>query len=118
MNRGPFSDGFHAGDSPVTLDRADLAPFHTTRTDTMFVSPIELIGSLTETSAEAECPFSIGYSTNGPQITLGKAETEGDKALKGLVLSNYVLSPPRVRIEELGVPGGVEGGRVKGACDI
>ena len=25
VNHGPFFDGFHAGDSPETLDRADLA---------------------------------------------------------------------------------------------
>ena len=29
-----------------------------------------------------------------------------------------MLSPPRVGIEDLGVPGGVEGGRVEGASDI
>nr|POE57596.1 esterase [Quercus suber] len=43
VNRGPFSDGFHAGDSLATLDRVDLALFHTTRTNTMSVPPTELM---------------------------------------------------------------------------
>ncbi|KAF3948103.1 hypothetical protein CMV_025855 [Castanea mollissima] len=57
VNGGPFSDGFHVEDSPATLDRADLALFHTTRS----VLPTELMGSLAETSAEAECHISMGY---------------------------------------------------------
>ena len=77
-----------------------------------------LMGSLVETLAEVECLIFVGYRVDGPPITLGKAETEGDRALKGLVFSNYVLSPSRVGIEELGVPGGDEGGWVKGASDI
>ena len=64
------------------------------------------MGSLAETLAEVECLIFVGYCADGPPITLGKAETEGDRALKGLVFSNYVLSPSRVGIEELGVPGG------------
>ena len=118
VNHGPFSNGFHAEDSSTTLDRADLALFHTTRTNTMSAPPTELMGSLMETLVEAECLFSVGYSVDGLQITLGKAETEGDWALKGLVLSNFVLSPLRAGIKELGVLGGVEGGRVEGAYDI
>ena len=47
-----------------------------------------------------------------------KAETEGDRALKGLELSNYVLSPPRVGIEEWDVPSGDEDDQVEGASDI
>ena len=115
---GPFFDGFHVEDSSTTLDRANLDVFHTIRIDIMSVPPTELIGSLAETSAETECLISVGYHTGGPLITLGMAETEGDRALKGLVLSNYVLSPSRVGIEELGVPGGNEGGRVECASDI
>ena len=49
---------------------------------------------------------------------MGKAETEGDRALKGLEISNYVLSPPRIGIEEGGLLGGDEGDRVEGASDI
>ena len=116
VNHGPFFDGPHAGDSSATLDRANLALLHTTRTDTLSAPSTKLMGSLTETLAEAECLFSDGFRTIEPQITLGKEETEGDRALKGLVLSNLVLSPSRVGIEELVVLGGVEGGRVEGDC--
>ena len=84
----------------------------------MSIPPIELMGSLVETSAKAECLIFVGYSADGPPVTLGKAKTEGDRALKGLVLYNYVLSPLKVRIKELCVPGGDEDGRVKGASDI
>ena len=108
VNRGPFSDGLHAGDSPTTLDRANLALLHTTGTDTLSAPPTKLMGSLTKTPVEAECLFSVGFSTKEPQITLGKAKTEVDRALKGLVLSNLVMSPLRVGIEELVAPGSVE----------
>ena len=49
---------------------------------------------------------------------MGTAETEVDKALNGLVLSNYAPSPPTVGIEVRGVPGGDAGGQVEGASDI
>ena len=61
-NRGSFSDGLHAGDPPATLDRADLAFLHTTRIDTLSALPTELMGGITETSAEAECLFSLGLA--------------------------------------------------------
>ena len=84
----------------------------------MSIPPIELMGSLAETSTKAECLIFVGYRADGPPITLSKAKTEGDRALKGLVLYNYVLSPLKVGIKELCVPGGDEDGRVKGASDI
>ena len=118
MSCGPFSNGFHARDSPATLDMAVIALFHTMRTDLVSVPPTGHMGYPAETSTEAESLISVGHHTDEPPFTLGKAETEGDRELKGLVLSIYVLSPPRVRIEEWGVPGGDEGGRVKGASDI
>ena len=93
----PFPDGFHTGASPATLDGAISAPFH----------PIEHLGCHAETSAEDESLISSGLCAVDSPFTLGKAVTEGDRALKGLELSNYVLSPPRVGIEDLGVPGGV-----------
>ena len=65
-NRGSFSDGLHVGDPPVTLDRADLAFLHTTRIDTLSAPPTELMGSITETPAEAECLFSVGFSVEEP----------------------------------------------------
>ena len=61
---------------------------------------------------------SDGSCVDEPPITMGKADTEGERALKGLVLSNYVLSSPRVGIEDLGVSSGDEGGRGEGANDI
>ena len=62
--------------------------------------------------------ISDGICVDEPMITMGKADTEGERALKGLVLSNYVMSSLRVGLEDLGVSGGDEGGRVKGASDI
>ena len=118
MEGGSFFDGFHAGASPVTLDRAVTALFHTTRIDLVSVPPIECIGCLAETSAEAEGLIFGALCTNEPSFTLGKAETEGDWALKGLELSNYVLSPLRVGIKEWGVLGGDVGDRVEGASVI
>ena len=76
------------------------------------------MGCLAETSAEVECFIFEGSRTNKPLITLGKAEIEGDRALIGLELSNYVLSPPRVGIKEWGVLSRDEGDRVKVASDI
>uniref|UniRef100_A0A7N2KUK5 Reverse transcriptase zinc-binding domain-containing protein n=1 Tax=Quercus lobata TaxID=97700 RepID=A0A7N2KUK5_QUELO len=103
-----FPDGFHARASPATLDGAVSAPFH----------PTEHLGCHAETSAEDESLISSGLCAVDSPFTLGKAITEGDRALKGLELSNYMLSPPRVGIEDLGVPGGDEGGQVEGASDI
>ena len=100
MEGGPFFDGFHAEASPVTLDRAITALFHTTRTDLVSVPPTKHMGCLTETSAEAESLISDGLYVDDPPFI------EGDWALNGLKLSNYVLSPPRVGIEEWGVPTG------------
>nr|POE65407.1 hypothetical protein CFP56_55270 [Quercus suber] len=99
----PFSDGFHAEDSPATLDRADITLIHTIRTDTLSVPLTENMGCLAKTSVEAKCLIFNRSRVNEPLITLGKAETEDDRALIGLVLSNYVLSPSRVGIEKLGV---------------
>ena len=118
MEGGSFFDGFHAGASPVTLDRAVTALFHTTRIDLVSVPPIECIGCLAETSAGAEGLIFGALCANEPSFTLGKAETEGDWALKGLELSNYVLSPLRVGIKEWGVLGGDVGDRVEGASVI
>nr|POE81395.1 isoform 2 of phosphatidylinositol-3-phosphatase myotubularin-1 [Quercus suber] len=115
---GPFSDGFHVGASLATRDRADTAPFDTTRTDLVSFSPTEPLGCLAETSAEVESLFFGGLRADEPLSTLGKAETEGDRALIGLELSNYVPSPLRVGIEEGGVLGGDEGDSVEGASDI
>ena len=64
VNCGPFSDGFHAGDSLATLDMADLALFHTTRTDTMSVPPTELMGSLTHEAHEPVMASSSKTSHN------------------------------------------------------
>ena len=118
MTQCPFSNGFGAEDSLATLDRADIALIHTTRTDTMFVPLIENMDCLTKTSVEAECLIFDGSCIDKPPITLGKAKTKGDRALIGLVLSNYVLSPSRVGTKELGVQGGDEGGRVDCVSDI
>ena len=118
MEGGPFFDGFHARAASVTLDRAIIALFHTTRSDLVSVPPTKHMGCLAETSAEAESLISGGLCVDEPPFTLGKAKTEGDWALKGLELSNYVLSPPRVGIEEWGVPTGDEGDQVEGASDI
>ena len=98
----PFSDGFRTEDSLVTLDRGDIALIHTTRMDTLSVPLTKNMGCLAKTSVEAECLISDGSRADKPPITLGKAEIEGDRALIGLVLSNYILSPLRVGTEELG----------------
>ena len=118
LERGPFPDGFHIGASPATPDRAVLAPFHIMRTDLVSVPPTELLGCLVETSMEAVSLISGGLCVDEPPFTLGKAETKGVRALKGPMLSNYILSPPRVGIEEWGVPGVDEGDRLEGASDI
>ena len=99
----PFSDEFHTKDSPATLDKADINLFHTTRTYMMYVPLTEHMGYPAETSTKAVCLISDGSRAIEPPITLGKAKTEGDRALKGLMLSNYVLSSPRVGIKEFGV---------------
>lgn len=78
----------------------------------MSVPLTELTGCPAKTLVEA---VSGGSHADEPLITLGKAETEVDRAL---VLSNYVLSSPRIGIEELVVPSGDEGSQVKGASDI
>ena len=79
--------------------------------------PTELMGSITETPAEAECLFSVRFSAEEPQITPGKAETEVDRALEGLMLSNFILNPLRAGIEEVVAPDDVEGGWVEGDYD-
>lgn len=79
---------------------------------------LEKVGCLAMTSAETECLFSEGSRTDEPSITLGKVEIEGDRALIGLVLSNYVLNTSRVRNGELGIQGGDEDDRVVCASDI
>ena len=99
MVGGLFSNGFHVETSLATLDSANTSLFHTTRSVLVSVPPSELMGCLIKTSAEAKSLIFGGLCTNEPLFTL-KAETEGDRALKGLELSNYVLSPPRVGIEE------------------
>lgn len=71
-------------DSPATLDRADIALIHTTRMDTMSIPLTENMGCLTKTSAEDECLISDGPCADEPPITLSKAETKGDRALKVL----------------------------------
>ena len=114
----PFSDGFHAGDPLVTLDRADFGLFHSMRSILESDPPTEHMGCPAETSAVAECLISVGLGSDEPLFSLGKADTEIDRAFNGLVLSNYALSPPRVGIEVRGVPSGDVGGRVEGASDI
>ena len=104
--------------SPVTRDRANIAPFHTMRIDLVSFSPTEPLGCLVETSTKAQSLFSSGLCADEPLSTLGKAETEGDRALIGLELSNFVQSPLKVGIKEGGVPGGDGGDRVEGASDI
>ena len=113
-----FSNGIHTKASWATRDRADTALFHTTRTDLVAIPPTKLLGCLVETSAKAESLISCGLYADKPPSTLGKAEIEGDRALIGLELSNYVLSPPRVGIKEWGVLSRDEGDRVKVASDI
>ena len=58
----------------------------------------------------AECLISVGLGSDEPLFSLGKANTEIDRAFNGLVLSNYALSPPRVGIEVRGVSDGDVGG--------
>ena len=74
----------------------------------MSVPLTENMVGLAKTLVKGKCLISDGSCADEPTITLGKAETEGDRALIGLVLSNYVLSPSRVGTEELGVQGGDE----------
>ena len=77
----------------------------------------ELMGSIMETPAEVECLFSVGFSVEEPQITPGKAETEVDRALEGPMLSNFIMNPLRVGIQEVVAPDDVEGGWVEGDYD-
>ena len=62
MERGPFPIGFHAGASSATLERAVLAPFHTTRSDLGSAPPSELLGCHAETLAEDESLFLVGFA--------------------------------------------------------
>ena len=114
----PFFDGFRVEDSLATLDRANIALIHTMRTNMLSVPLTKNMGCLAKTSVEAKCLIFDGSRADGPPITLGKVETEGDTALIGLVLSNYVLSPLRVGTEKFGVQVGDEGGWVNCASDI
>ena len=84
----------------------------------MAIPSTELLGCLMETSVEAESLISGWLCAVEPLSTLGKTETEGDRTLLGLELSNYVQSPLRVGIEEWGVQGGDEGDRAEGTSDI
>ena len=118
VTQRPFFDGFRVEDSLVTLDRANIALIHTMRTYMLSVPVTKNMGCLAKTSVEARCLIFDGSRADGPLITLGKVETEGDMALIGLVLSNYVLSPLRVGTEKLSVQVGDEGGWVNCASDI
>lgn len=96
---GSFSDGSLAGASPAELDRADIGLLHTMRPDLVSVSSSEHLGCPAETMAVAMSLFSGGPSAVESLLTLGNAETEGERSFKGLELSTSVLSPPRVGIE-------------------
>ncbi|KAF3958631.1 hypothetical protein CMV_016479 [Castanea mollissima] len=96
---GSFSDGSLAGASPAELDRAEMGFLHTMRPDLVAVSSSEHLGCPAETMAGAMSLFSGGPSAVESLLTLGIAETEGERPFKGLELSTSVLSPPRVGIE-------------------
>ena len=99
----------------MTLGRADVDLSNTRRTVLTSIRLTEPFGCPTETSMKA---VSNGTHADEPSITMGKANTKVERALKGLVLSNHFLSSPRVRLKDLGVSGGDEGGRVEGVSDI
>ena len=81
VNRGPFSDGFHAGDSLATLDRANLA----THKPVMAVSPkighdivvaqTEVLGRPVEPAREVDGFVSGGFHAKKLLMTPGKADT-------------------------------------------
>ncbi|KAF3965975.1 hypothetical protein CMV_009882 [Castanea mollissima] len=96
VDGGSFSDGSLAGASPAELDRADIGLLHTMRPDLVPVSSLEHLGCPAETLAVV---ISGGPSAVESLLTLGNAETEGERPFKGLELSTSVLSPPRVGIE-------------------
>jgi len=106
------SDGSQAEDSSATLDSADAALTHSTRTKMMPVPQTENMGCLAKTLVEVEGPVFDGSYADEPPILLGKGETEGDRATNGLVLSDYVLSLSRVGTADLGIQDGDEGGWV------
>lgn len=54
---GSFPDQFHVGASPAKLDRAVIAPFHTTRPGLVSVPPSEHMGCPAKTSAKVESLF-------------------------------------------------------------
>ena len=139
VNRGPFSDGFHAGDSLATLDRANLA----THKPVMAVSPkighdivvaqTEVLGRPVEPAREVDGFVSGGFHAKkllmtpgkadtvqthslvmvmSDRVSMGKAVTESDRVSMGLFLSNLFMSLSRVGIAKLGVQGGDEGGWV------
>ena len=60
-------------------------------------------------SVKVECPVFNDSRVEKPLITLGKAETESDRVLMGLFLSNLFLSLSRAGIANLGVQDGDEG---------
>ena len=136
VNRGPFFDGFHAGDSPATLDRADLASHESVMAASpktghdIAVAQTEVLGRPAEPVREVDGFVSGGFHAKKLLMTPGKADTvqthslvmvmsdrvsmgkvviESDRVSMGLFLSNLFLSLSRVGIAELGVQGGDEG---------
>ena len=117
VNRGPFSNGFHAGDSPVTLDRADLAahkPVMVTSPKTghnIAFAQTKVLGRPAEPTREVDGFVSSGFhgeklpmtSGKADTVSMGKAVTKSDRVSIGLFLSNLFLSLLRAGIAELGV---------------
>lgn len=99
----PVSYGSQAEGSLTTLDSTDIALPNSMRTEIMIVPQTENMGCLARTLVEVEGPVTDVPCVGEPPILLGKAETEGDKAINGLELSNYVLSLSRVGNADLGI---------------
>ena len=118
LSSNPDVAGSHAVASPTPLEKAGAkSSFHGLCAEGS-PATLAMVGCLPMTSTEAECLFSEGSRIGEPLFSLGKAESKGDKASKDLVLSKFVLNPPRIGSKELGSQGGDEGGRVVCARDI
>nr|POF12028.1 hypothetical protein CFP56_47285 [Quercus suber] len=98
--------GSHTKESLAPLEKASTVRNQSLKMAMSSTGQTEMTGRPAKapvTSVEAKCLIFNGSRVNEPSITLGKAETKDDKALIGLVLSNYVLSPSRFGTEKLGV---------------
>ena len=70
----------------------------------------EVLGRCAKPPMEADCPFSDGFSSDEPTMTLGKIDKVISRSLVELFLSDFFLSLLRSGLVDLGVNNGDKGG--------